>query len=239
MMRARSPGCGQSRRQRRYRRTQLIDFIYLDADLAVINKPSGVALLADRGGAPCLWDELREQLGRPLLVHRLDKGTSGVLAVARNRATQSRLTRAFQQRTVRKSYLALAVGPLHLRGTGCIDLPLRAGRKSRYRIAGPRHGIVRDGNRWFHANPEPGYASQTRLRVLRSGASGCCLLLQPLTGRTHQLRVHLSWIGHPILGDTLYGKPKALEQRADRLMLHALRLKLPGYPPMTAAFEDC
>lgn len=212
----------------------MLEYIYLDDDLAVVNKPSGVALLADRSGAPCLWDSLREELGKPLLVHRLDKGTSGVLAVARNRATQSRLTRAFQQRDVRKIYLARVRGTLRVRGTGTIDLPLRPGRKSRYRVAGNRNGIVRRADCWLHTAPDEGHPSCTRFRVLHAQAANTCLLLQPLTGRTHQLRVHLSWIGHPILGDNLYGSPDAPEQRAQRLMLHALHLRLPGYLRMTA-----
>ena len=212
----------------------MLDVIYLDEDLAVVNKPSGISLLADRSGAPCLWDSLRAELGKPFLVHRLDKGTSGVLAVARNQATQSRLTRAFREHAVRKLYAARVTGRLHVEGTGVIDLPLRRGRKSRYRVAGLRAGITRTTDRWFHTRPQEGSSSFTRFRVLRHDTRTTSLLLRPVTGRTHQLRVHLSWIGHPVVGDTLYGKPNSPEQRAGRLMLHALRLHLPGYPPMSA-----
>ena len=93
----------------------------------------------------------------------------------------------------------------------------------------------RSGDRWFHATPDQGHPSHTRFRVLRADANNTCVLLNPLTGRTHQLRVNVSWIGHPIAGDNLYGNPGSPEQRADRLMLHAAHLKLPGYPPMKAA----
>ena len=213
-----------------------LHIIHIDSNLAFIDKPPGVSLLADRSGAPCLWESLKAELGKPYLVHRLDKGTSGVLAVARNRATQARLTRAFHDRLVRKAYLARVTGRMRVRGTGVIDLPLRPGRKNRYRIAGPRDGIERSGDRWFHAAADGGHPSRTRFRVLRRDDQGSCLLLQPVTGRTHQLRVHLSWVGHPIVGDSLYGTPGAPAQRAERLMLHALRLKLPGYPPITAPF---
>ena len=213
----------------------VLDFIYLDEDLAVINKAPGIALLADRSGAPCLWDSLRAEFGKPYIVHRLDKGTSGVLAIARNQATQSRLTKAFQARAVRKFYLAHVTGSVAVRGSGVVELPLRPGRKNRYRVAGPRAGILRKGDRWCLQDAGEGYPSCTRFRVLRNDPAQSRLLLQPTTGRTHQLRVHLSWIGHPVVGDTLYGKPDAPEQRAERLMLHALRLFLPGYPPMTAA----
>ena len=212
----------------------MLDIIHLDPDLAVVNKPSGVSLLSDRSGAPCLWDSLRAELGKPFLVHRLDKGTSGVLAIARNQAVQSRLTRAFRDRAVRKIYLARVTGTLQVRGTGVIDLPLRPGRKGRFRVAGARAGILRAGDRWSHPHPDGGHASQTRFRVLGRDAGESLLLLQPLTGRTHQIRVHLSWIGHPVLGDGLYGKPRSPQQRADRLMLHAYRLRLPGYPQVTA-----
>ena len=215
----------------------MLDIIHIDKDLAFINKPPGVSLLADRSGAPCLWDSLKTELGKPFLVHRLDKGTSGVLAVARNQATQARLTRAFHNRLVRKIYLARVTGSPRVRGTGVIDLPLRPGRKNRYRVAGPREGIVRTRDRWHHPEANNGHPSCTRFRMLHRDAHGSCLLLQPITGRSHQLRVHLSWIGHPVVGDSLYGNPAAPAQRAERLMLHALRLKLPGYPPITAAAE--
>lgn len=213
------------------------DIIRIDGDLAFVNKPPGIPLLADRSGAPCLWDSLKAELGKPYLVHRLDKGTSGVLAVALNQATQSRLTRAFRKRQVRKIYLARVTGRMLVRGTGLIDLPLRPGRKSRYRVAGPRDGIVRSGDNWFHPAADGGHPSRTRFRVLHRDDRGTSLLLQPVTGRTHQLRVHLSWIGHPVIGDRLYGNPAAPAQRAGRLMLHALRLRLPGYPAITASAE--
>ena len=215
-----------------------LEIIHIDGNLAFVNKPPGISLLADRSGVPCLWDSLKSELGRPCLVHRLDKGTSGVLAVARNQATQSRLTRAFRDRSVRKIYLARVTGNLQVRGTGCIDLPLRPGRKSRYRVAGSRAGIVRSGDVWRHPGADGGHPSRTRFRVLRRDPHGTCLLLEPITGRTHQLRVHLSWIGHPVVGDNLYGNPAAPAQRAQRLMLHALRLRLPGYPAITAPVAD-
>ena len=217
----------------------VLDVIHIDENLAFIGKPPGsfVSLLADRSGAPCLWDSIKAELGKPYLVHRLDKGTSGVLAVARNPATQARLTRAFRERRVGKTYIARVTGSLRVRGTGTIDLPLRPGRKSRYRIAGLRDGIVRSGDLWMHPNADGGHPACTRFRVLRRDARGSCLLLKPTTGRTHQLRVHLSWIGHPVVGDTLYGSPRSPAQRAERLMLHALRLKLPGYAAITARLE--
>jgi tRNA pseudouridine32 synthase/23S rRNA pseudouridine746 synthase len=210
------------------------EIIHESAELLVLNKPADVPLLADRSGMPCLWDTLGEHLGRKLfLVHRLDKPTSGVLAIAFTQDCQRRLTRQFQARQVRKYYLAWVRGQMPPAGT--IDLPLKKGRKSRYRVAGARADIVGENGRWAlrQAGGE-GFASVTRFRTLRlrpglhSGADRSLVLLAPRTGRTHQLRVHLSWIGHPILGDRLYGRPDDPGQAASRLLLHAHRLVLPG-----------
>lgn len=212
----------------------MLDFIHHSADLIAINKPSGVALLADRSGEACLWDELSAELAahdqRPLLVHRLDKGTSGVLLVALDAARQAHLTRQFQRREVRKFYVARVVGDLDLGGrTGVIELPLTRGRKSRYRIAGPRAAIVRRGSEWrLSVPPAGGHASITRMRRLTARSNCTDLLLEPLTGRSHQLRVHLAWIGHPIVGDSLYGRPDDPAQRWPRLALHCHRLIVDG-----------
>jgi tRNA pseudouridine32 synthase/23S rRNA pseudouridine746 synthase len=207
-----------------------VPVFYRDAHLVALDKPAGFSLLADRSGAPCLWDALPALLdGKPYLVHRLDKGTSGVLLVARDQPTQSALTRAFAKRDVRKFYLAWVTGELTCAGTGTIDLPLRPGRKSRYRVAGPREAILRTGASWTLTRRDPeGLEASTRFRVLARAHGRTLVLLAPRTGRTHQLRVHLAWIGHPIVGDSLYGRPEAPEQGAARLMLHCHRLVLPG-----------
>ncbi|NIP15645.1 MAG: RNA pseudouridine synthase [Pseudomonadales bacterium] len=212
--------------------TPAIDVIHENDDLLVLNKPANVALLADRSGAPCYWDALKQALGdrQPYLVHRLDKGTSGVLLVALRQEVQRELTRAFQQSTVRKFYVAWVVGSLALSSTHTIDLPLRRGRKSRFRVAGPREHIRRQGQRWCLTEPDTdGHAAITRLRTLSEGDGRSLLLLAPRTGRSHQLRVHLSWVGYPIVGDHLYGRPADPLQRADRLQLHCHRLVVPVY----------
>jgi tRNA pseudouridine32 synthase/23S rRNA pseudouridine746 synthase/23S rRNA pseudouridine1911/1915/1917 synthase len=217
-----------------------LEIIYRDQRLVVLNKPANVSLLADRSGASCLWDVLPDALGtKPYLVHRLDKGTSGALLVALAQDTQRHLTRAFQQRVVRKYYLAWVTGAAQTAGTLTIDLPLRKGRKSRYRVAGPRDGIRRSKRGWFlpHGDPD-GHASVTRIRTLRHVADRTLLLAAPATGRTHQLRVHLAWIGHPILGDHLYGRPDAPEQQAPRLQLHCHRLVVPGVGSFAATIGN-
>jgi len=203
-----------------------IEILHRDTELVVINKPPDLSLLADRSGSVCLWDALPDLLGcRPYLVHRLDKPTSGVLLVALSPAAQRTLTRAFAARQLRKFYLAWVVG--YPGAAGRIDLPLRKGRKSRYRVAGQRADIVnRDGD-WRLRSDAEGHPSTTRMRALVRSRDRSLLLLQPLTGRTHQLRVHLAWIGHPILGDRLYGAPDSADQQADRLQLHSHRIVLP------------
>lgn len=206
----------------------------------VLNKPSGLSLLADRSGAPCLWDQFPDLLGgKPYLVHRLDKPTSGLLIVARSAESQRSLTRAFQRREIRKYYLAWVQGTPPAAGT--IDLPLRKGRKSRFRVAGGRAEIERVGSLWqlserqdAAAPTADGHASQTRFRTLRQRGTRSLVLLQPLTGRTHQLRVHMAWIGYPIMGDLLYGNPTAPAQQAPRLQLHCHRLVVQGLPGLTA-----
>ena len=230
----------------------MLELIHRDARLAVIHKPADISLLADRSGAACLWDTLAEDLGaRPLLVHRLDKGTSGVLLVALDVDMQRHLTRAFARRAISKYYLTWVTGRFPGGRSLAIDLPLRKGRKSRYRVAGQRERIRATAAGWHIGQPDrDGHPSLTRVRRLAAAAATAApapaeaalgahdrslLLAAPLTGRTHQLRVHLAWIGHPILGDHLYGRPDAPEQRAPRLQLHCHRLVVPEVGTFTAA----
>ena len=206
----------------------MLDYLHADDDLWVIDKPSNTSLLRDRSGAPDLWQALKAQADKPYLVHRLDKGTSGVLLIARTQAMQTRLTRLFEQRAVGKFYVARVVGNMRMGVTIDIDLPLCRGRKSRYRVAGERDGIERVGRRFSVAQDRDGLAARTLVRVLKQDRETSWILAKPLTGRTHQLRVHLSWIGWPIVGDHLYGKPKDPRQTAQRMMLHCHRLVVPG-----------
>lgn len=203
--------------------------------MLALNKPSGVSFLADRGGEDCLWDVLPTISGRrkPLQVHRLDKGTSGVLLVALSPRAQSSLTRQLSERLVQKTYMAVCLGAWE-HSKGIIDLPLRPGRKSRFRIAGPREFIrvtsdSQGTSTWSlpeeHIEKDRDiFESVTRYEVREQNRDYSLLSLNPETGRTHQLRVHLSWLGHPILGDTLYGKPDSSEQKAERLMLHCAKM---------------
>lgn len=199
--------------------------------LLILNKPSGMAVLADRDGEPCLWDILREkplrkEFPKPAIVHRIDKGTSGVLAIALSDTAQRSLTRQFNLRETRKGYAAVVQGRMSP-AAGVIDLPLKPGRKGRFRIVGARESIVLDParRRWvLNGPPMPeAHPSQTHFRMAAAGERSL-VVLRPHTGRTHQIRVHLAWLGHPIAGDNLYGKPDDPAQAAPRLMLHAHRL---------------
>lgn len=216
----------------------ILSILHEDPDLLVVDKRPGVSVLADRSGSGCFWEEIQEFCGgtgrgRPRLVHRLDKGTSGVLLVALTAESQSALTRQFNSREVAKTYLAVVEGvpdPLRAR----IDLPLAPGRKGRYRVAGPRGEITLHSQTrppaWIlppgrAAFSKPSHRSRTSYRVLRTAGTGALVLVQPHTGRSHQIRVHLSWLGWPITGDALYGRQsKESIEAAGRLMLHARKL---------------
>lgn len=231
--------------------------LYRDRRIVVIDKPAGLSTLADRQGDSSLWSMLPDLLNaRPYLVHRLDKGTSGVMLIALDVPTQSELTRAFAARRVGKFYLAQTVGvpgsDLPGRATRSIDLPLRPGRKSRFRVAGNRADIIASARGWRLSTPVAdasvttrpaapgsdaangngeGRPSLTHIRVLATAPDRqrALVLCAPVTGRTHQIRVHLAWIGHALVGDSLYGKPNDPLQQADRLMLHCHRLVVPGW----------
>lgn len=223
-------------------------------DLLALDKPSGLSVLADRVAAESatdLWNWLLQRhksakKPAPLLVHRIDKATSGLLLIAQTRRAQRSLTRQFTEHRALKSYLAWVVGgpPAEIHA-GRIDLPLCPGRKGRFRVAGPRASIVMtrrgvaraDWRLAPDAPPPPGeksaHPSQTDFRVLRRESGRTLLLLKPRTGRTHQLRVHLSWVGWPIVHDPLYGPansggagapPAGKGLAIPRMLLHARAL---------------
>jgi tRNA pseudouridine32 synthase / 23S rRNA pseudouridine746 synthase len=181
--------------------------------LLVLDKPSGLLCVPGRGAdkQDCLSARAQKFYSDALVVHRLDMATSGLCVMARGGAAQRRLSDAFAQREVGKRYIAIVAGRIEAE-SGVIDLPLAADWPNR-----PRRIVD-------HARGKP---SQTRWRLLaydeRSDASR--LELEPITGRSHQLRVHLLAIGHPILGDALYA-PATVHERAPRLMLHASQLAL-------------
>jgi 23S rRNA pseudouridine955/2504/2580 synthase len=192
--------------------------LHKDRGAIVIDKPPG---LATQGGTKTerhidgLLDGLRfEAEGRPKLVHRLDKDTSGVLLLARSAGAAAFFSKAFSSRTAKKLYWALITGVPSIED-GMIELPLAK-----------QPGT---GGEKMHVNEKEGSPARTRYRVVeRAGNAACWVELQPFTGRTHQLRVHMAAIGHPIVGDGKYGGQDAfLTGGVSRKMhLHARRLRI-------------
>ncbi|MCY4656004.1 MAG: RNA pseudouridine synthase [Gammaproteobacteria bacterium] len=200
--------------------------LFENSELVALDKPSGISVLRDRSGASNFFDQIKQQFRGARLVHRLDKFTSGVMIVAKNRASQSELSKAFATRKVTKHYLCVVAGHFPGGRTLKIDLPLKAGRKSRYRVAGLREEIRPSVEGWL-IQTDQGLESVTEARLFRQGPDRSMLVCQPKTGRTHQIRVHLSWIGHAIVGDHLYGSTNSPVQSWKRLALHAHKICIP------------
>ena len=191
--------------------------IYEDPGAFVLNKPPG---LATQGGTKThqhldrLLDGLAGEAGRPKLVHRLDKDTSGALLVAKTARSAGHFAKAFSGRTARKIYWALVVGDLS-RDEGMIDAQLAK-----------QPGT---GGEKMHISEEHGLPAKTKWRLIdRAGNRAAWVELQPLTGRTHQLRAHMAAIGHPIVGDAKYGGPEAFLTGgiSRKLHLHARRIRI-------------
>lgn len=188
-----------------------IEPLYTDDFLLVFDKPSGLLAVPGRGAdkQDCLSTRVQACYPDALIVHRLDMATSGLMVMARGAAAQRALSQAFAAREVNKRYIAVVAGRLEAppEGWGIIDLPI----------------IVDWPNRPLcivdHLLGKP---SLTRWRVLGHDATGSHsrVELEPITGRSHQLRVHLRALGHPILGDALYAPPE-VHALATRLLLHA------------------
>ena len=184
--------------------------IYEDDDLIVIDKPAG--LLSVMGRLPEHQDSaylrILKQYPQAKVTHRLDMATSGILLFAKHRAAEVGMSKLFQARTVKKNYVALVQGSLH--GKGSIDVPLLADWPNR-----PKQKV----------DFEQGKAATTLYQALAYDATQDIsrILLEPITGRSHQLRVHLAHIGHPITGDKLYHFDAA-QSPLNRLALHACHL---------------
>ena len=184
--------------------------VHVDAHCIVAIKPSGLLSVPGRGehGQDCLALSVQAEFADALVVHRLDMSTSGLMLFARGAAAQRALSAAFAAREVHKRYVAVVHGHVD-KAQGEIDLPLLADWPNR-----PKQKV----------DHEAGKPSLTRWRVIGVEADRTRLELEPVTGRAHQLRVHLLAIGHPIIGDALYAPPEVLAG-ADRLLLHAAQLR--------------
>ncbi len=195
-----------------------------DAAVIALNKPAGISVTGERHDVDIV--EAAAAAGETLYpVHRIDKVTSGLVLFAKELGAHGQLTRQFNKQTARKVYLAI-VPSAGLPDHGVIDLPLSVGRKNRVRIAAPRESIRRQGDRWFVEATDlldtKNYPSVTEFTTIHHSGEHTVLALRPITGRRHQIRVHLAWIGHPILGDPLFDKSNS----CDRTHLHSWRLGL-------------
>lgn len=210
-----------------------LDILYEDGDLAVLNKPAGMTVHAGGGvHSGTLVNALLHHFStlstvggesRPGIVHRLDRLTSGVIVVARNDHAHHALAAQFQSRQVRKTYWALVHGnpekrtskgrPVEIDGQVWTRLQMPIRRDPRHRVRMSARST--------------GRASQTDFRVLRTNGAFSLLEVRIATGRTHQIRVHLSAIGHPVVGDRLYGAPAKPAEAGDlqRFYLHSREIR--------------
>jgi len=194
--------------------------IHEDAHLLALSKPSGLSSQGGRIQAhtldDLLWAFARSNGKRPELVHRLDRDTSGVILAAKTKPAAGFLGKALQAKKFRKTYLALLSAAPEPRG-GTINAPLRReeiGRESYMRVV--------------EADAPGAQASQSRYRTVAANDQGAVVELEPMTGRMHQLRVHMAHVGRPLVGDVRYGGALTTPAGpAPRLMLHASRLTFP------------
>jgi tRNA pseudouridine32 synthase / 23S rRNA pseudouridine746 synthase len=189
----------------------MFDIVYQDDDLLVLDKPSGLLAVPGRGAdlKDCLSARVQAQFPAALVVHRLDRDTSGLMIMALSTTAQRKLSRQFADRTVEKRYDAVVFGCPQESG-GMIDLPIRKDFDHP-----PRHMID-------HVNGRP---AQSAWRMIRRSADRSRLEVMPSTGRSHQIRLHLATLGHPILGDNLYAHDAA-RAMSPRLLLHAVYLSI-------------
>ena len=225
-----------------------IEIIYQDNDIIVVNKPTGVSVTKDRSGAAELAEILAEQLGQQVcselrLVHRLDKDTSGVMILAKNAETQSVFSNYFEKRLIKKTYLAIVTGAAPSREE-TINAPIAQSSK--------KPGLM-------CVTRKKGKEAVTNWRLLADFGTAALLSVSPLTGRTHQIRVHLAHIGLPLVIDPLYGSSQALllsDFKADyrlrkdktekplieRLTLHAYQIEATAWgtaPPYKSNRPNC
>lgn len=212
-----------------------IDILFEDDRIVLINKPTGISVTPDRTGAADIQQLLAKQLTltEPLrLVHRLDKDTSGVMVIAKNKQAQSRYSHLFAKRQTQKLYLAIVAGPL-MHPQGSIKDPIARSKRNPQAM---------------HVHPRLGKPAHTVWRQLADFGVLSLVAAQPVTGRTHQIRIHFSHRGMPLAVDPVYGSAEPLMLSAyktgyrpkqdksepamiSRLTLHAYQLTIPVGPP--------
>lgn len=193
------------------------ELLHVDERLVIASKPSGLLAVPGRGPdkQDCLSTWVQARYPDALIVHRLDMATSGLMVMARGAASQRALSQAFAARAVHKRYVAVVAGRLDAPANdwGLIDLPIAADWPNR-----PLSKI----------DHQSGKPSVTRWRVVAydSTRASTRVELEPVTGRSHQLRLHMRELGYPMLGDALYAPPE-IQALSERLLLHATWLQLP------------
>ena len=187
-----------------------LDVVHLDHELLIVNKPAGLLSVPGRDPtlADCLITRIQAEYPRALLVHRLDRDTSGVMVFALSPYAQRHLGLQFEKRQTKKIYIARVYGQVEA-NSGTLDLPIIVDWPNR-----PKQKICH----------ETGRAAITDWQVIKRLETETRVKLMPRTGRSHQLRIHMLALGHPILGDPFYGNPES--QKVERLMLHSYRLSL-------------
>ena len=217
-----------------------LDILYQDADVVLVNKPSGMVVHPAAGNESgtlvnALLYHVHDLSGiggemRPGIVHRLDKDTSGLILIAKNDAAHAALSEQFKQRTMEKHYRAVAHGSFS-KEEGLIDAPI-----GRHPVDRKKMAVVQNGK-----------PSRTEWHVLEHVSGATYLDVHLLTGRTHQMRVHMLSIGHPLLGDKIYAPNLKTSVCVPRLMLHAYSLafthpttgeRMTFRAPLPAAFEE-
>ncbi len=197
--------------------------LFSDEAALVLDKPAGISVMGERHETDLV--RMAADSGEQLFpAHRIDKVTSGAILFARSQHIHGDLTRQFNRRTVGKAYLAVT-RTTGLPDWGTIDLPLSMGRKSRVRIAAERGRIVAADHRWSVAASDVftqvrTYPSVTTFATVWADDQHTLLVVRPVTGRRHQIRVHLAWIGHELAGDPLFDRSGTLP----RTLLHSWRL---------------
>lgn len=187
-----------------------LEILHEDHEIVVVDKPSGLLSVPGKGAdlADCLLARVQAAFPTALLVHRLDRDTSGVMVFGLTSHAQRNLSMQFEKRSTKKTYIARVWGRLEPK-VGTVDLPLIVDWPNR-----PRQKVCH----------ETGKAALTDWRVMRHGEGETRVKLSPKTGRSHQLRVHMLALGHVILGDPLYAEGAALDH--SRLMLHSQELRI-------------
>ena len=200
--------------------------VYEDEGLLVVNKPSGIAVHGGSGVAYGLIEALRAETRKKYLelIHRIDRDTSGLVMISKKRSTLKLLQDLLREHKIPKTYVAIVKGQVSL-DQQLIDAPLL-----RYELA--------NGERRVRVTQD-GKASQTKWNVVERFKGATLIHASPLSGRTHQIRVHGLSIGHPIIGDDKYGHNTTYTgPEARRLCLHAMRLEIPDYPVVEAPMPE-